>query len=193
MPQGKLRHRDRARHPHHMSPSHLAVVGLCPMDPSHPPLGVVPPQPQPQSSSSPRTCARPLSPRAPPASCSWCLGQGDGCGVSVGCGGWSWQAGGTPRMVTPLQRLCTLTAGWGHPRISPAVGGRSVWGGPHGEHRAPSLTRRGQRHWCSAEGERKEKHPLLPTWEHPVLPLPPWGNRGTHGTRYSVLLPPRGN
>lgn len=101
-PLGKLRQGEGRGLPSSPSPSHPVWlrVWLCFTDLSCVPLGALVPPPQiteppVPAEPSPQRCARPSSPRAPPASCSWCLGRGEGRRVSVG---WGTQRGqGQPR------------------------------------------------------------------------------------------------
>lgn len=160
-PLGKPRHWEGRGLPSSPSPSHLVWprVCLCLTDLSCVPMGALVPPPQITESPvpaepSPQTCVRPSSPRAPPASCSWCLGRGEGHRVSVGWG----DTAGT-RTATLLHEHCTRT-GWGDPRGIGAGGA------------ACPVTHPAETETLAQHGERK-KHALFP----PKKRTPKsWGN-----------------
>lgn len=151
-PLGKLRQGEGRGLPSSPSPSHPVWlrVWLCFTDLSCVPLGALVPPPQiteppVPAEPSPQRCARPSSPRAPPASCSWCLGRGEGRRVSVG---WGTQRGqGQPR-----SSMSAAPALGGGPRVSTARGGIGAGGAA-----CPALTQRRQRHWHSMEKGKKTR------------------------------------
>lgn len=159
-PLGKLRQGEGRGLPSSPSPSQPVWlrVWLCFTDLSCVPLGALVPPPQitgppVPAEPSPQRCARPSSPRAPPASCSWCLGRGEGRRVSVGFG----DAAGT-RTATLLHERCTRTGG-GTP-------GQHGSGGIWGRGSSVPSTHPAETETLAQHGERKKNHALFPQKEN---------------------------